>query len=188
MRRSERVLFGLAALIAAGIAGVDAAVAAEAVETAGRGSTLTLFGIGTLVPAVLVYAFFRRRELKTVDAGEVAAPARSKPPKARKVREPKPRAVVAKPVVAPVAEPAPVVPEAPRRLSPAGPNPLELALVAKAMPAAVAVAPLVEAEVAAPVAAAVVDAGAQSEPVPGTQEAQTQIPSTEPEAPPPTTA
>lgn len=188
MRRSERVLFGLAALIAAGIAGVDAAVAAEAVETAGRGSTLTLFGIGTLVPAVLVYAFFRRRELKTVDAGEVVAAPRNKPPKARKVREPKPRAVVAKPVVAPVAEPAPVVPEAPRRLSPAGPNPLELALVAKAMPAAVAVAPLVEAEVAAPVAAAVVDAGAQSEPVPGTQEAQTQIPSTEPEAPPPTTA
>ena len=175
MRRSERVLFVFAALIGAVIAGVDAALAAEAVETAGRGSTLTMFGIGTLVPAVLVYAFFRRRELKTVDAGEVEAPPRSKPPKTRKARPPKPKIVVAEPVVAPVEEPVKVMaPEPPRRLNPAGPNPLELALVAKAMPAAVAVAPVVEAEVApepAPVEPTVVAPKVRPEPVTQTPEA-----------------
>lgn len=174
MRRSERVLFGFAALIGAGIADVDATLAAEAVETAGRGSTLTMFGIGTLVPAVLVYAFFRRRELKTVDAGEVEAPPRSKPPKARKARQLKPKVVVAEPVVAPL-EPVPVMaPEPPRRLNPAGPNPLELALVAKAMPAAVAVAPVVEAEVApepAPLEPTVVATEVQPEPATQTPEA-----------------
>ena len=174
MRRSERVLFGFAALIGAVIAGVDAALAAEAVETAGRGSTLTMFGIGTLVPAILVYAFFRRRELKTVDAGEVEAPPRSKPPKARKARPPKPKIVVAEPVVAPLEELVPVMaPEPPRRLNPAGPNPLELALVAKAMPAAVAVAPMVDAEVPpepAPVAT-VVAPEVQPEPATQTPEA-----------------
>lgn len=173
MRRSERVLFGFAALIEAGIAGVDATLAAEAVETAGRGSTLTMFGIGTLVPAVLVYAFFRRRELKTVDAGEVEAPPGSKPPKARKPRQLKPKVVVSEPVVAPVEAPVLVMaPEPPRRLNPAGPNPLELALVAKAMPAAVAVAvaPVVEAEVA-PVEPTVVATEVQPEPATQTPEA-----------------
>jgi hypothetical protein len=147
MRRSERVLFGLVALVGAGIAGVDAALAAEAVDTAGRGSTLTMFGIGTLVPAVLVYAFFRRRELKTAEAGEMAVAPRAKPPKARKVRVTKPKAVAAEPAVSPgVAEPvaAPGA-EPPRRLNPAGPNPLELALVAKAMPVS-AVMPVPETE------------------------------------------
>ena len=144
MRRSERVLLSCAAVVWAAIAGLDAALAAEAAEAAGRGSTLTMFGIGTLVPAVLVYAFFRRRELKTVDVGEVEAPLRGKSPKVRKVREPKPKIVVAEPVDVPAAL---VAAEPPRRLNPAGPNPLELALVAKAMPVAVA-APVVEAEVA----------------------------------------
>jgi hypothetical protein len=162
---------------------VDAAFAAEAVETAGRGSTLTMFGIGTLVPAVLVYAFFRRRELKTVDAGDVETP------KARKPRQLKPKVVVAEPVVAPLEAPAPVaVPEPPRRLNPAGPNPLELALVAKAMPAAVAVVPVIEAEVApepAPVEPTVVATEVQPEPATQTPDAVAPVVGAEPDEMPP---
>ena len=168
MRRSERVLLSCAAVVWAAIAGLDAALAAEAVEAVGRGSTLTMFGIGTLVPAVLVYAFFRRRELKTVEVGEVEAPPRSKPPKARKVREPKQKIVVAEPAAAPAEAPAALVTaESPRRLNPAGPNPLELALVAKAMPVATA-APVVEAEVA-PEPAPVMPTAAVAEPAPAAE-------------------
>lgn len=142
MRRSDRIVLRFAAGLWAVTEFSGSVTAADVAEATGRGSTLTLFGIGTLVPALLVYAFFRRREMKSIAAGDLAVI----PEPARSTRRAKPKpattsaqqAAVDGVSAAPgeagmVTQPSVSTSEAPRRLDPAGPNPLALALVAKAV-------------------------------------------------------